>query len=129
MRIRVLHWLVAIVGLAIPLVATDFAAWAVVALWLLVLAVIRFVKPLEHASRSQRITLAVVSLPVLVLAATLFGLFLVPAAAAWLLIELISPSPAVGRSLEKRLTSLQAGYRIRRPTVYLRPRPVRSHPR
>jgi hypothetical protein len=93
MRIRVLPWLLAIFGLAIPLVATDFAAWAVVALWLLVLAVIWFVKPLEHASRPQRITVAFASLPVLVLTATLFGLFLVPAAAAWLLIELITPFP------------------------------------
>ena len=90
MRIWALPWLLAIIGLAIPLIATGFAGWPIVAIWLLVLAAAWFMKPLASASRAQRITLALISLPLLVLTATLFGLYLIPAVAAWLLIELAS---------------------------------------
>jgi len=98
MGIRALPWLLAIVGLAIPLVATDFAVWPLVVFWSLVLAAIWFAKPLQRASRPQRIALAAASLPLLLLlAVTFLGLYLIPAAAAWLLIELISPPVRFGR--------------------------------
>lgn len=101
MRTRVLlvPWLLALVGLAIPLVATEFAIWPIVALWLLALAALWLVKPLARASPVQRVALALASLPLLVATATLFGLYLIPAALAWLVIELVLLlSPAHSRA-------------------------------
>lgn len=92
MGIRLLPWLLALVGLTIPMIATNGAAWPVVVPWLFVLGVIWVTKPLAQASRVQRVGIALASIPLLVLAATLFGLFLIPAAAAWTLIELVRPA-------------------------------------
>ena len=98
-RALLVPWLLALVGLAIPLLTTDFAIWPVVALWLLALAALWLAKPLARASQLQRVAVAVGSLPLLVLSATLFGLYLIPAALAWLLIELaIMFSPARSRA-------------------------------
>lgn len=87
-RALLVPWLLALVGLAIPLVATEFATSPIVALWLLALAALWLAKPLSRASQVQRVALAFASLPLLVLTATLFGLYLIPAALAWLVIEL-----------------------------------------
>jgi hypothetical protein len=88
--IRSVAWILTIGGLAIPLIGTGFAGWPIVLGWAIVLLAVWLLKPLAGANRSQRVILAVASIPLLVLAATLFGLYLIPAAIAWLVAELRS---------------------------------------
>lgn len=89
--IRSVAWILAIGGLAIPLIGTGFVGWPIVLGWVIVLLAVWLLKPLARANSSQRVILAVASIPLLVLAATLFGLYLIPAAVAWLVAEVRSP--------------------------------------
>lgn len=88
MSVRVVPWLLALVGLAIPMVGSGFVGWPFAAAWLVILAVAWAVGRRDPGTREQRITLAVVLLPVLFLAAWEGVWWLIPADLAWLLIEL-----------------------------------------
>jgi hypothetical protein len=84
--IDVVPWSVALVGLAVPGFAGGSATWLVVALWLLVLAAIALARPLRSADRPTRLKVGVAAVVALVLLATLWGLYLIPAVTAWLAI-------------------------------------------
>lgn len=85
---RVLPWLLALVGLAIPLVGSGFMVWPLVALWLLVLAVIWLAgRAIGPRDRLLRVGFAVGFLPLLFLLAWEGGWWLIPADLAWLVIE------------------------------------------
>ena len=87
---RAVPWLLALVGLAIPLVASGFVIWPVVAVWLAILALAWSVgrAGLVLTSRGLRVALAGALLPVLIVLAFEGGWFLIPADLAWLAIEL-----------------------------------------
>ena len=90
LTVRSIPWLLALVGLAIPLVASGFVIWPLVALWLAILALVWSLGRAGLArDRTLRVTLAVGLLPVLFLLAFEGGWWLIPADIAWLVIELV----------------------------------------
>jgi len=89
LTVRSIPWLLALVGLAIPLVASGFVIWPLVVLWLAILALVWSLGRAGLArDRTLRVTLAVALLPVLFLLAFEGGWWLIPADIAWLVIEL-----------------------------------------
>jgi hypothetical protein len=87
LSVRSVPWLLALVGLAIPLVGDGFVLWLLVATWLVVLALIWLVgRVAPPRSRAASIAIAVGLLPVLLLLAWEGGWWLIPADLAWLTI-------------------------------------------
>ncbi len=86
-RVRVVPWLLALVGLAIPMIGSGFIGWPFVAVWLVVLALAWIFSRRDPGTREQRMTLAVLLLPVLFLLGWEGGWWLIPADLAWLVIE------------------------------------------
>ena len=82
-------WLIALAGLAVPVLGSGYVAWPIVLVWLLVLALIRLVGGALVPTRTRRIAAAILVLPVLVLFGTLGGWWLIPAVLAWLAIEVM----------------------------------------
>jgi hypothetical protein len=82
-------WLVAMIGLAMPLIAGGGAGWPYVVGWLVFLAVLLVVKPLARADQRDRIHWAAIATFLLVIPGLVVGgIYLVPAALLWLGIEL-----------------------------------------
>jgi hypothetical protein len=93
--VRAIPWLLALTGLAIPLVASGFVVWPLIALWLAILALIWSLGRAGLArGRGLRVTLAIGLLPVLFVLAFEGGWWLVPADIAWLVIEFTDRSEA-----------------------------------
>jgi hypothetical protein len=89
MNIRMVPWLLALVGLGFLLVVSGFRVWPLVAIWALVLAVLWAWSRRVKSTRTTRIVAAAVLLPILFLLAFEGGWYLIPADLAWLAIELI----------------------------------------
>jgi len=86
--IRAVPWLLAALGMAIPLVGSGFALWLPITLWCVALAA-AFVLSRRIASNHEfRVAVAITFLPVLFLLGWEGGWWLIPADLAWLLIEL-----------------------------------------
>ena len=87
--ISALPWLIALIGLAVPLVGGSGAGWPYVVGWLVVLGVLLVVKPLRLADHRDRIQWALIAAVLLVAPGLVVGgLYLLPAALLWLAIEL-----------------------------------------
>jgi hypothetical protein len=87
LSVRSLPWLLALVGLAVPLVGDGFVLWRPIATWLVILALIWLVgRVAPPRSRAASIALAIGLLPVLLLLAWEGGWWLIPADLAWLAI-------------------------------------------
>jgi hypothetical protein len=92
--VRTVPWLLALAGLAIPLVGSDFVIWPLVLAWLVVLGAARLVGGAMVPTRPQRIAAGLLLLPVLALPLVwLGGTWLIPAHLAWLVIEIADGSP------------------------------------
>jgi len=89
MSVRLLPWLLAVVGLAIPLVRSDFVIWFPIAFWSvpLVLVLLTGRRWLSGSTSTIRIAVALVLLPLLAIAVWEGGWFLIPADLVWLAIE------------------------------------------
>jgi len=88
LSVRVVPWLVALVGLALPLVGSGFALWQLVGLWILILIAIWLVgRVVGPRDRALRVALAIGFLPLLFLLAWEGGWWLIPADVAWLVVE------------------------------------------
>ncbi|MBI2781582.1 MAG: hypothetical protein HYX55_07290 [Chloroflexi bacterium] len=88
LSVRVVPWLVALAGLGIPLVGTNFALWQLVGLWLLVLTAVWLVgRVLGPRDRALRVLFGIAFLPMLFLLAWEGGWWLIPADIAWLIVE------------------------------------------
>ena len=87
--VRTVPWLLALTGLVIPLVATNFVTWPVAVAWLAVLTPVWLVGGRLVPTRAQRIAAALLLLPVLVVLAWEGGWWLIPADLAWLSIEIL----------------------------------------
>jgi hypothetical protein len=85
--IRTVPWFIAAASLGIPLLAGGFAGWPYVVLWGILLSVPWIVTQEQPASRRERMKLPAFLLPVLFLLGFVRGWYLIPADAAWLLIE------------------------------------------
>jgi hypothetical protein len=88
-NLRLIPWLVAVVGLGTLLVASGFRVWVLVAVWLAALAVVWVWGHGVRTTRAWRIAASLVLLPILFLLAFEGGWWLIPADLAWLAIELI----------------------------------------
>jgi hypothetical protein len=92
-------WILALAGLAIPLVASGFVVWPFIAVWLAILALIWSVGRAGLApGRANHVAVAIGLLPLLCLLAFEGGLFLIPAEIAWLAIELADRRRVTGES-------------------------------
>jgi hypothetical protein len=91
-------WLLALVGLAIPLISTGFRVWLLIVLWLLVLVAVWLTVRVVITTRRQRIGMALVLLPILFVLVFEGGWWLIPADLAWLVIELLDRRQATGRA-------------------------------
>jgi hypothetical protein len=90
--ISAVPWLVALVGLAVPLVVGGGAGWIYVGGWLVVLVGIFLLKPIRFADRRDRVKYAAITAAALVVPGLIVGgLYLAPAALAWLVIEINAP--------------------------------------
>ena len=89
LSLRAVPWLLALVGLAIPMIGSGFIGWPFAALWLVVLALAWIVGRRDPGTRELRMTTAVVLLPVLFLLGWEGGWWLIPADLAWLVIEFV----------------------------------------
>lgn len=90
LSIRAVPWLMALIGLVIPLVGSGFVLWQLIVIWLIVLAAIWLVG--RHATprtKGARIALAIGAMPFLVAAGWEGGWWLIPADLAWLVLELV----------------------------------------
>jgi hypothetical protein len=88
MNIRLLPWIVALVGLAIPLVGSGFVGWELVIVWLVALALIFLSSRQVVATPSQKMGAALMLLPLLLALAWVGGWWLIPANLTWLVIEM-----------------------------------------
>jgi hypothetical protein len=84
--ISLLPFAVAMAGPVYLLVATSWTAWFPLAFWTPILVALLLVMSQGHFSRGARMSVAVVSLPILVLTTFEGGLYLIPGDLAWLLI-------------------------------------------
>ena len=92
-------WLLAVVGLAIPMVGSGFIGWPFVVGWLVVLMLVYLFKPLRDADRTTRIVTGIAVMIVLALLSTLGGLYLIPAVLACLVLGLDTGNQSQNRAL------------------------------
>ena len=93
MKVRWLPWLLALVGLAIPMIGSGFIGWPFVVVWLAILAAIWWIRPLAGADRFTRRALGFAVVPILIVTAFEGGWYLLPAAVTWLVLEFVVPPP------------------------------------
>ncbi len=89
----VLPWVLALVGLAVPMIGSGFIGWQFVVGWLVLLALLWWTRPLADADRMSRIVAGIGALLVPALLSTFGGLYLMPAVAAWLVLVARSHDP------------------------------------
>jgi len=87
MNVRYLPWLVALIGLAIPLIGGSFDGWQFVLVWLVALALIFTFSRSIVATAWQQIIAALLVLPFLVVLGWVRGWWLIPADLTWLALE------------------------------------------
>jgi hypothetical protein len=77
-------WVLALVGLAVPMVGSGFIGWPFVVGWLVLLLFVWWVRPLGGASRATRLGTGVLVIGMLALLGTLGGFYLVPSVISWI---------------------------------------------
>lgn len=85
--VRAIPWLLACVGLAVPMIGSGFIGWPLTLVWLVVLGVVWVIGRRDSGTRELRLTAAVLLLPLLFLLGWEGGWWLIPADLAWLVIE------------------------------------------
>jgi Flp pilus assembly protein TadB len=93
LKIRWLPCILALVGLAIPMIGSGFIGWPIVVVWLAILTAIWWLRPLAGADRRTRTALGFAAIPILIVTAFEGGWYLLPAAATWLVLEFVAPVP------------------------------------
>jgi len=77
----------ALIGIAVPLVGSDFVVWPLSVLWLAVLGVVVMAVKWLHPPRSARVFWGLVALPLLFLLAWEGGWWLIPAGIAQIAVD------------------------------------------
>jgi hypothetical protein len=85
--VRAVPWLLALVGLAAPMIGSGFIGWPLAVVWLVVLGVAWVIGRRDPGTRELRLTAAILLLPLLFLLGWEGGWWLIPADLAWLVIE------------------------------------------
>jgi hypothetical protein len=88
-----LPWILALVGLAVPMIGSGFIGWPFVVGWLVLLVLLRWIRPLADTGRQGRIVAGIGALLMLAVLSTLGGLYVLPAVAAWLVLVARSHDP------------------------------------
>ena len=86
--IQRMPWLLAVVGLAIPMIGSGFIGWPFVVGWLVVLVLVYLFRPLRDADRPTRLVTGIAVVIALALLGTVGGWYLIPAVLAWLVLGL-----------------------------------------
>ena len=84
--VRALPWVLAVVGLAVPMIGSGFIGWPFVVGWLVVLLLVWWLRPLSDLDPTGRIISGIVALLLLAVLSTIGGLYLVPAVIVWLVL-------------------------------------------
>ncbi len=99
-----LPWVLALVGLAVPMVGSGFIGWPFVVGWLVLMLLIWWVRPLGGADRNTRLAAGILVVGLLALLGTLGGFYLIPSVIVW--VGLVATEPArdlaAGRSLPRQ---------------------------
>jgi hypothetical protein len=98
MNIRLLPWILAVVGLGIPFVGSGFGLWRLMVVWAVVFVAVWLTLRVVVTTRGRRIAMALVLLPILFLLVFEGGWYLIPADLAWLAIEVFDRRTAAPRA-------------------------------
>jgi hypothetical protein len=82
----ILPWALAVVGLALPMIGSSFIGWPFAVGWLVLLALVWWLRPLAGLDRTGHIASGIAALLALGLLSTIGGLYLMPAVVAWLVL-------------------------------------------
>ena len=94
--VRLVPWLLALVGLGVPSFLAGEIAWLYVGPWLILLGISWYLRPLAGASHRVRVESALVCVVLLVWPGWIIGgPYLLPAALGWLALELRTSHNAV----------------------------------
>jgi hypothetical protein len=96
MNLRMLPWLLALVGLVVPLVGSGLTLWPSIVGWLILLGLVWVVGRVQPQTRRGRIGFALVLLPFLFIRGWEGGWWLIPADLAWLVIEVADRGQPMG---------------------------------
>jgi hypothetical protein len=88
--------LLALVGLAVPMVGSGFIGWPFVVGWVVLILIVWWARPLGGADRTARLGAGVLVVGLLVLLGTLGGWYLIPAVVAWILLVALTPARLSG---------------------------------
>ena len=99
-----LPWVLALVGLAVPMVGSGFIGWPFVVGWLVLLVLVWWVRPLGGAGRTERLGVGLLVVVALALLGTLGGFYLIPSVVVWLALVATEPQgrPVLDRSLPEQ---------------------------
>jgi hypothetical protein len=89
---RAVPAILALLGLAAPMIGSGFIGWTFVVGWLIVLSLLWWIQPLAGADRTTRLGAGVAGIFGLGLLGTVGGFYLVPALLAWLALVLTERS-------------------------------------
>jgi hypothetical protein len=85
-RLSLLPWVLALVGLAVPMIGSGFIGWPFVVGWLVLLVLLWWIRPLADADRASQIVTGIGALLALALLSTFGGFYLMPAVIVWLIL-------------------------------------------
>jgi hypothetical protein len=91
-----LPWAIALAGLAMPMVGSGFIGWPFVVGWLVVILLVRWVRPLGGADRTARLAFGILAVGFLAVLGTLGGFYLIPAVVAWVVLVAMTPAAVPG---------------------------------
>ena len=91
-----LPWLLAVIGLAVPMIGSGFIGWPFVVGWLVLIAVLWWARPLGGADRTTRLGAGALALACLALLSTLGGFYLIPSVVAWIALVAATPPARIG---------------------------------
>jgi hypothetical protein len=99
-----LPWVLALVGLAVPMVGSGFIGWPFVVGWLVLMLLIWWVRPLGGADWTARLAAGFLVVGVLTPLGTVGGFYLIPSVIAWVVLVATEPERirAPSRSLPRQ---------------------------
>jgi len=98
-------WILALVGLAVPMVGSGFIGWPFVVGWLMLMLFIWWVRPLGRADRTARLAVGVLVVGLLALLGPSAGFYLIASVIVWTVLVATEPMTnlAADRSFPERL--------------------------
>ena len=88
-----LPWILALVGLAVPMIGSGFIGWPFVIGWLVLILLLWWIRPLADADRTSRMVVGIGALLFLALLSTFGGFYLMPAVILWLVLVALHHDP------------------------------------